>query len=146
MAVVDARVKAGVLKLTATDPGTAEDFSCQVTSIAITPTVNEADAVEVLCGDTVGGNATVSDTLDFTVISDHTSAAGVIAFSWEHRGETVDFEFQTTSDVAGKWTGKCIVQALAVGGAVNEQLNIDASWSITEVTPPTGFGTGGITP
>ena len=146
MAVVDARVKSGVLKLTATDPGTAEDFSCQVRSIAVTPTVNESDPVEVLCGDKVGGGSTTSDTLDFTVISDHTSTSGVIAFSWQHRGETVDFEFQTDANVAGKWAGKVIVQALVVGGSVNEQLEIDASWQIVEVTPPTGFGDGGLNP
>ena len=143
MAVVDSRVRKGVLKLTA-GGGTpvAKDFSCQVTAISIVPGVNESDPIEVLCGDKVGGGSTVNDTLNFTVISDHGSADGLIAFSWLHRGETVDFEFQPDDQATGKWTGKTVDQALTVGGEVGGQISIDASWQIVSVTPPTGFGDG----
>jgi hypothetical protein len=145
MPVTDSRVRSGVLKLTAAGgTATAVDFSCQVTAISIEPSVNESDPVEVLCGDKVGGGATTSDTLNFTVISDHASADGLIAFSWLHRGETVDFEFQPDAVAANKWAGKVVDQALTVGGAVGEQITVDASWQIVEVTPPSGFGDGSL--
>jgi hypothetical protein len=145
MAVTDSRVRKGVLKLTAAGgTATAKDFSCQVTAISIEPGVNESDPVEVLCGDKVGGGSTVNDTLNFTVISDHASADGLIAFSWMHRGETVDFEFQPDAVVANKWSGKVVDQALTVGGAVGDQITVDASWQIVSVTPPTGFGDGAL--
>jgi hypothetical protein len=138
-------VRSGVLKLTAAGgTPTAVDFSCQVTAISIVPGVNESDPVEVLCGEKVGGGSTVNDTLNFTVISDHASADGLVAFSWLHRGETVDFEFQPDAVAANKWAGKVVDQALQVGGAVGEQLSVEGSWTITEVTPPTGFGDGTI--
>lgn len=143
MAVVDSRVRGGVLKFTATGSATAKDFSCQATSVAVVPGVNEEDAKEVLCGDKVGGGSTTDDRLQFTVISDHASADGLIAFSWLHRGETVHFEF--APDHGGKsWSGSVIDQALTVGGAVGEQLLIEGDWKITAVTPPTGYGDGQI--
>lgn len=144
MPATDSRVRSGVLKFTGAAGGaTAVDFSCQPTSVAIVPSVNEEDPVEVLCGDKIGGGSTISDTLDFTVISDHASTTGLIAFSWENRGAIVDFEWQPDSNVAGVWTGTVICQALQVGGAVGEQLSIDGSWSIVTVTPPSGYGDGG---
>ena len=144
---VDSRVRQGVLKLTAaTEGAVAQDFSCQVTAISIDPGVNESDPVEVLCGDKVGGGSTVQDTLNFTVISDHSTTDGLIAFSWLNRGATVDFEFQPDNVAAHKWTGQAVVQALSVGGAVGEQITVDASWSVTSITPPTGFGDGGLNP
>jgi hypothetical protein len=143
MPVVDSRVSHGVLKFTASGgSGVATAFECQITSVAITPNVEDGDSQEVLCGDKVSTAAKTSDTLDFSAISDFASAAGLQAFSWKHRGETVSFEVQFDGTAADKWAGKVTMKALTVGGAVGEQVVVDASLPIVSLTPPTAFGDG----
>jgi hypothetical protein len=153
---VTSLVRAG--KLTFTPPvasggpaAAAIDFACQATSIAITPNVDEQDATEVLCpgpsgnGLKVGGTSTTNDTLDFTIITDWSDANGLVAFSWAHRGQTVSWEVEFDNS-GTKWSGQCIMQALQVGGTVGEQVTVDGSLKITNMTPPNGFGTGSIIP
>lgn len=158
MAVLVSKVKGGELTFTAKSgatAGTPKDFSCQYTSVAITPGDSgsgSSDLEYVLCGDVVpaaaSGGEGFGDTLDITVVSDHNVAAGLVAFSWAHRGEIVAFSFtpNKTPDEAGgasqTWTGTVQMKPLAVGGEVNGDLRITGSLPITSLTPPTGFGTG----
>ena len=138
MAVTDSRVRKGILTLD------GQAFSCQPTSVSINPgqTTGNTDELEVLCGDKItdATSGEVTATLDFTAIQDFTDAAGLIAFSWTHNGQTVDFEWQPTGDATDKWTGKVVVQALQVGGEVGARLTNDASWSITELHLPPRLG------
>lgn len=143
MATNDSRVRSGTLTFTP-GTGTERDYSGQATSVAIVPSVNEEDPVEVLDGTKVGGGSTTADTLDFTVISDHAAANGLIAFSWKYRGNTINFEFVPDADPLNTWTGTVVMQALQVGGAVGEQLAIDGSLNITSIDPPASFGDGAI--
>jgi hypothetical protein len=142
----DSRVKSGILSFTAPPGGTSVAFSGQITEVSINPSVDTAEATEVLSGDKVGGASTVSDTLDFTLIADFDapSAASLQAFSWAHRGEVVEFDVQFTDDAGTAWTGTCEVKALQVGGAVNKQITVTGSYPIRAIVPPTGFGDGGL--
>ena len=157
MANVSSIVRAGKLTFTAPSGsgGVASapiDFACQATSVAIVPNVDESDATEVLCpgpsgnGLKVGGSSTTNDTLDFTVIADWSSVNGLVAFSWAHRGQTVGFEVDFDNTGNTKWSGQCVMQALEVGGTVGEQVEVSGSLNITNLTPPSGFGTGSIVP
>jgi hypothetical protein len=141
MPIVDSRVSHGVLKFTAKG-GTATAFECQVTAVSIVPNVEDGDSVETLCGDKASTAAKTSDTLDFTLINDFGNTNGLVAFSWLHRGETVDFEVQFDNVAADKWSGKVVMAALQVGGTVGEQVTVDASLPIVSLTPPSGFGDG----
>ena len=140
MTVIDSRVRAGVLTVC------GSDFSCQPTSVAITPSTTAGAAgneLEVLCGDklTDGGNAEdFTANLDITAIADFTNAAGLIALSWNSNGTECDFEWQPTADSADKWTGRVKIQAIAVGGTVGERLQPTISWEITELTMPSRLG------
>lgn len=140
----DTRQSQGILKFGADDT----DFSCQITACSINPSVDSTDSIEVLCGNKVGGGSTTNDTLEFTLISDYgaAAAASLQAFSWANRGKTVDFEWQPTADAATKWAGTVEVQALQVGGEVGQQVTVQGTWPIRSITPPTGFGTGGLNP
>jgi hypothetical protein len=148
MAVVDSRVKNGLLKLTAGGTGAVQEiFSCQITSIQINPSTNGGDDTgqETLCGDVLAGSAgTASDELAFTYIADWTAATGSLAaFLWKHRGETVGWEVQFDSNVLDKWSGTAgPIPASQIGGAVGEQITIDITLPILTVTPPTRFGDG----
>lgn len=145
MPITDSRVRGGVLTL---GSGTPVDFSCQPTSVAITPTNTggEAADVEVLCGEfaTDATGAVLGATLDLTAIQDFTAATGtsLIGYSWEHNNETVPFVWQPTGDTDDKWTGEVVVQALTVGGEVGARITSDASWKITALTLPTNLGGG----
>lgn len=143
MATTDSRVRSGLLTFTP-GVGTEMDYSGQATSVAIVPNVNEEDPVEVLDGTKVGGGSTTADTLDFTIISDHGSANGLVAFSWNYRGNTINFEFVPDADPLNTWTGTVVMQALQVGGAVGEQLSVEGSLNITTIDPPAAFGSGAI--
>lgn len=145
MATVDSRVRSGKLTFIA-GTGPDRDFSAQCTSVAIVPNTNEEDAVEVLDGTKTGGGATTADTLDFTVISDHASANGLVAFSWLYRGATIGYEVQFDADPLNLWTGTVSMQALQVGGAVGEQLSVEGSLAILTVDPPASYGDGAIHP
>lgn len=149
MAVIDSRVKRGILKFTAAAGGAAEeDFSCQIRAVSIDPSAGDAgDNEEVLCGDIVAGTAgTTDDKLTFTLISDWGAAKGYQAFSWLHRGETVAFVVQFDASPANLWSGTVVMDATTVGGAVNEKVTIDVSLKIVTVTPPAAFGDGGLHP
>ena len=144
MATNDTRQSQGFLKFGATPV----EFGCQITACAIVPSVDTTDSVEVLCGDKVGGGSTTNDNLEFTLISDYgaSAATSLQAYSWANRGATVDFEWQPTSDAAVVWTGTVEVQALQVGGEVGSQVTVSGTWPIRSITPPSGFGDGGLNP
>lgn len=143
LATVDSRVRSGSLTFT---PGTGleRDYSAQATSVAIVPNTNTEDSVEVLDGTRIGGTNTAADTLDFTIISDLTASNGLVAFSWNYRGNTIAFEFVPDNDPLNTWTGTVTMQALQVGGAVGEQLSVEGSLPILTIDPPTSYGDGSI--
>ena len=152
MAVVDSRVKNGILTLTSgTGQGvsTGQAFSCQITSVAINPSTTGGDDAgqEVLCGDVLAGSAgTTQDTLDFTYIADWSAATGSLAaFLWMHRGETVKWDVQFDNNALDAWSGTAgPLPATQIGGAVNEQVTIDISLPILTVEPPVRFGDGSL--
>lgn len=158
--VLVSKVKGGLLELTAlvggAGAGTALDYACQVTSASIEPgtdTGTTTDKTYTLCDaeiPTSGGSSGngYSDKLNFTVVSDHNVANGIIAFSWAHRGEPVLWKFipAKNPDEAGAaattWQGVATCQPLTVGGEVRGDLRISGSWDILSLTPPAAFGTG----
>jgi hypothetical protein len=157
MTVIVSRVKGGKITFTASSgasANTASDFSCQFTSAKITPGDTGSDTADgsyVLCGDlipTTAADGGFGDKLDFTVVSDHNVATGLIAFSWAHRGEVVAFSYtpNLNPDEAGAtaqtFSGTVVMQPLEVGGDVQGDLRISGSLKITGLTPPTAYGTG----
>lgn len=148
MTVTEARVKSGTLTLKAGTGGTAVTYqaACQATNVRIVPgTENNNDqSIEVLCGDILSGASASkpADTLNIGSIQDFTDPAGFQAFTWAHRGETVEFVWKPNA-TAGEWHGTAtIALPIEVGGDVNTRLTADVSWPIVSLTPPTGFGTG----
>ena len=148
MAVVQSKVRQGLLQLQGDAVNTWETFSCQPTSVAITPTNTEGTAgedIEVLCGDKISGDAASDErgaTLDITAIQDFTDANGLIAYSWKHDGETRLFRWRSTDQTDDLWEGTVRVRAIQVGGEVGQRLDATASWTITALKLPTRFGGG----
>ena len=148
MAVTESRLKSGVLTLKTTG-GSASTYqaACQSTNVRIVPGVenDNEDSVEVLCGDTITGasSSKPADVLAVTAIQDFTDPAGFIAFTWAHRGETVEFTWKPNGTAAQTWAGTLTIdKPYEVGGEVNARLTADIEWPIVSLVPPTGFGTG----
>ena len=148
MTVIESRLKSGVLTLKTTG-GSASTYqaACQSTNVRIVPGVenDNEDSVEVLCGDTITGasSSKPADVLAVTAIQDFTDPAGFIAFTWAHRGETVEFTWKPNGTAAQTWAGTLTIdKPYEVGGEVNARLTADIEWPIVSLVPPTGFGTG----
>jgi len=86
-------VKLGPGLLSIGDVGSPVDFTCQVTAAHVDWNVDAGDDTPVLCGETVPGERTYSSVLAGTLYQDLGDAAGIVAYSWAHKGEEVPFTF-----------------------------------------------------
>lgn len=120
----------GTLQIGAT--GSLTDFSSQATSVKLTPSVDNGDALNVLSGEQIPGDRTESWTLDGTFVQDYGSAAGATTkFLFDHRGETMDFTFTPVNASADdEITGKLVVEAIDIGGDVKTTPTSDFSFVI----------------
>jgi len=125
MSVTQSRVKDGVLTLGGVD------FSCQATSVRVTPDrQTSGEAAEVLCGTVVPADSKRVDTLNITSIQDFDDPAGFHAYTWAHDGEEVLFSWWPNPH-APTYSGKVTVAALESGGDVNTRLTAQAQWPIS---------------
>ena len=142
MAIVESRVKDGVLSLGA-DPDDM-DFSCQVTNARInTSYTDDGDLLETLCGDTIPpGRKLDSRSLAGTFVQDWTAATSITDFVWDHELEEMAFSY--TPNVEGPTltgTVRVEVPSETYGGDVNTRITSDFEWFIigdVTRTPPVG--------
>lgn len=127
MAVNPSRVKGGSLHFGGATP---VDYSCNPTSIKLTPSTSTDDAVEVLCGDIISGVGITTWTLDGTAISDFSDPSGFVLYCYTNNGQTVPFTW-TPNPTSGTWSGSVVISALEIGGDVNSQLTSDFSFPVT---------------
>ena len=121
--------KMGPGTLTIGAVGSPLDFSGRVTSVKVTPKVDQEDNVTVLSGDTIAGDRTYTATLEATVYQDdlYPGPGGLMDYSWSHKGETVPFTF--TPYTGGRSiTGELTVDPLEVGGDVNKKNTTALKW------------------
>jgi hypothetical protein len=134
MAIVESRLKDGVLKIGPT--GSEQDFSCQVTNARINSSYSDdGDPLETLCGDEIpAGRKLDGRALAGTFVQDWDSAAvagSVTDYVWDHDLETLDFTY-TPNAVGPTLTGSLRVEVPAetYGGDVNSRITSDFEWSI----------------
>jgi hypothetical protein len=145
MAIVESRLKDGVLKIGPT--GSEQDFSCQVTNARINSSYSDdGDPLETLCGDEIpAGRKLDGRALAGTFVQDWTAAAAasITEFVWTHDLETMAFEYQPNGTAGPTLTGtlRLEVPAETYGGDVNSRITSDFEWSIigdVTRTPPVG--------
>ncbi|MFI5861201.1 hypothetical protein [Streptomyces sp. NPDC051546] len=123
MPAVGTRVRKGTFTLKASVDATAVAFSCQPTAVTLTPAAGDVgDALEVLCGDSIAGQAAPTKwTMNLTSIQSietaDTDKTSLVIWALKHDGEVVDFTFKP-SPTAKEWQGKVVVVAIAIGGEV----------------------------
>jgi hypothetical protein len=135
-------VKLGPGTLSIGETGTLVDFTCQITGAVVEWSVDVGDDTPVLCGETVPGERTYSSTLSGTLYQDLGDAAGIVAYSWAHKGEEVPFTFVPSTAAADEVSGTVIVDPLSVGGdTAGENMTSDFEWTIVG-EPVLGAGAG----
>lgn len=92
-----------------------QDASCQLRNGVVAWDKDAEDPFTVLCGDTVAGSVTYTATLSGTMVQDLAEADGIVAWSWDHKGEEVAFQFTPNTAAARSVTGTVVVDPLAVG-------------------------------
>jgi hypothetical protein len=107
--------KFGPGSLTFSTP-TSSDWSCQLSKLRVTPTKDADDAVTMLCGDVKPGDVTYGATIDGTLDQDLADPAGVVYWTWEHRGEAAEFVFVPNDTAVNSVTGTCVIDPVMIGG------------------------------
>lgn len=121
--------KVGPGTLTFGGAGSLMDATTQITKAVIKPTVSSEDAITTLSGDTLGGARTYGADLDVTAVQDDLDAAGLVAWSWAHRGEDVLFTYTPNTVLGRAITGTVTVDPLDIGGDVGAKPTSDFTWS-----------------
>lgn len=121
----------------ATGPGTltfgevggpeAQDFSCQVTKVAVTTKSDSEDDQPTLCGDVIAGEQTDSATLEATFAQDF-SREGVVAWSWANKGKQVPVRFIPNLATDMEVVGTITVRPLNIGGDAKKKNTSDVEW------------------
>lgn len=119
--------------------GTPYDISLQVRACRINPTENvqSTDAIKVLGVDVATGrpaelaaedSASYTYTISGTVLQD-ISDTGVVTWTWEHEGDTVDFTFVPNTAEGRQASGSCRVVPLTFGGDdIDQRPSSDFEW------------------
>lgn len=119
--------KVGPGTLTIGAVGSPVDFSAQITSTVVSWKVDTDDPVDVLSGDELPGDDTWTATLSGTVLQD-LSDAGIVEYTWDHKGEQVPFTFVPSTAVGKAVSGVVKIGPLDIGGDVKKRPTSDFSW------------------
>jgi hypothetical protein len=126
VAVKSYKLGPGTLTFGAT--GALLDASTQITKAQINPTVDSEDSITTLSGDTLGGARTYGAELDVTAVQD-LDTAGLVAWSWAHKGEDVPFTYTPSTALGVAITGTVTVDPLTIGGDVGSKPTADFTWT-----------------
>lgn len=118
MSIIADRLGPGTLTFGQT-PG---DFSMQVTSCQLTPDTAEDDVTPTLGDPEPVPGITTTWTLEGEAVQDWAESNGFVAYCMDNSGSTVAFEFIPNSAKSVKFTGQVQIRAVALGGAVAENL------------------------
>ena len=134
----------GTLKIGAT--GTEIDVSCLVNGCRVSPTKNEGDATQKLCGTKVPGAITYTAKLSGNLdIDPDAGATGLFALSWASPGTQQDFEFTPNTAEGTSASGTLVIDPLDFGAdKYGDLLASDFEFTIVGDVTYT-YGTGGAT-
>src|SRR4029077_14517292 len=92
------------------------DISCLLSKARVDWDKDKEDDTNVLCGSTIAGATTYGAKLAATIAQDIDNTAGIVHFSWDHKGETHPFVFVPNSAAGQQVTGDVTGAPLTVGG------------------------------
>jgi hypothetical protein len=92
------------------------DWSCQLSACKVVPDKDQDDPVIMLCGDTKAGATTYTATLEGTLDQDLDQAAGVVYWTWLHKGEQFPVVFIPNDTSINSVSGTVTVDPVQIGG------------------------------
>lgn len=114
------------------------EVSAQCSNARVTPSesVQSGDDIDLLDGSRLKGEDNVSYTfvLQGTMVQDLV-ATGFLAYSWEHKGEEVEFVYVPNTAREATVEGTCRIVPLEVGGAAKSRPTSDFSFPCTGADP-----------
>lgn len=128
MAVNTITIGAGTL--TIGEAGSLKDFSAQVTSCTLTPSVDVGDPVNVLSGEQAPGDRSESWALSGSILQDLGATDSLVEWLFEHRGEQHPFEFVPSTSKGKRVSGELTVEAVAIGGDVKTKPTSDFEFTL----------------
>lgn len=130
MPPVDSRLGPGTLAF-GTSPTYADDYSLQVASCSLMPTVNETDGTPTLADTTPAAEMTVTWTIGGNTISDWSDDGGFVNWAMDNSGTETDFKFYPSTADGIYWTGTCQVRPIEIGGDVMAQSSVAFEFPLT---------------
>ena len=113
------------VKSTKLGPGTAiftiagdtpSDWSCQLSKARVVPDKDKDDDVIMLCGDTKPGATTYTAAFEGTIDQDLEDAAGIVWWTWIHKGEVAAFVFVPNDASTNSVNGDVVIDPVIIGG------------------------------
>jgi hypothetical protein len=107
------------------------DAACLVEAATVAWDKTKVDDKKRLCGDTLVGKTTYTAGLTGTFDQDLDDPAGLLYFTWLHKGELADFVYVPNTTAGAQVTGTVVLDPLDVGGSVDDDnLQSDFDWAI----------------
>ena len=121
--------KLGPGTLTIGETGSGQEMAKQSTAVAIEPSYSDGDRQIVLSGDVDQEAAEWEGTLTATFFQDY-AADGLLAWTWEHDGETLPFTFTPNSAAGFEVSGEVVIRPATIGGDVDTENTSEVEWSL----------------
>ena len=121
--------KLGPGTLTIGETGSGQEMAKQSTAVAIEPSYSDGDRQIVLSGDVDQEAAEWEGTLTATFFQDY-AADGLLAWTWEHDGETLPFTFVPNSAAGFEVSGEVVIRPATIGGDVDTENTSEVEWSL----------------
>jgi hypothetical protein len=130
MAVKSTKLGPGTLSIG--EEATPLDISCQLQNGVVSWDNDTGDDITVLCGDVVPGSRTYTSTFSGTFLQDLADQEGLVAYSWENKGNQVPFTYTPNTAAKATVTGTLIVDPLDVGSTddYGSPMTSDFEWDI----------------
>ena len=123
--------KLGPGTLTIGETGSGQEIAKQATAVAIEPSYSDGERQIVLSGDTDQEAGEWEGTLTATFFQDYAND-GLLAWTWEHDGETLPFTFTPNSTAGFTVTGTVVVRPATIGGDVDTENTSEVEWALPE--------------
>jgi hypothetical protein len=101
------------------DTGDGMDFAARTTKTSIAPDIKDEDPVPLLNGDDYVAEGDVTGSVSGEFYQD-LDMAGLVAWTWQHAGEVMTFEFIPSTAGKIKATGQCKIKPVTLGGDVKK--------------------------
>lgn len=119
MPVTDSRLGPGTLTF-----DTTNDFSVQVASCQLVPSVSETDGTPTLSVPEPSPEMAVTWNLQGDTISDWSDDTGFVNWAMDNSGTEVDFDFTPSTSAGVAYSGTVQVRPIPIGGDVAAQSSV----------------------